>query len=120
MVYSVSGPAGGYRICLARSQSPVGPFCDIAAPLFDSGWSCIDSDILVDRDGTPYLYFNRVDLRDPLTGVALSKIHGVRLTRDLLHFDGPVTTMLDTYQPWEDSSKTGNWCNEGRRGVPAR
>ncbi len=114
LVYSaLRTPEQGYRICLAAGESPSGPFRDTAAPLFDLGWKCIDPHVFVDTDSIPYLFFNRVAIPDTVPGRMLSKIHVTRLSSDLLSLADSPRVCLDTYQPWEDSVRTGNWCNEG-------
>ncbi|MBD3243213.1 MAG: family 43 glycosylhydrolase [Chitinivibrionales bacterium] len=114
MVYSaVRNHNEGYRICLAVADDPAGPFVDTLTPWFDIGWACIDGHVFVDADGTPYLFFNRVDLVDEKTGRQESKIYGVRLVDDLSSIAGEPQLCLDSYQEWEDSAQTGNWCNEG-------
>jgi len=51
------------RICVAQGSSPIGPFTEIAAPLF--GWGqyddVIDAGSFVDNDSQVYLYFTVTD-----------------------------------------------------------
>ncbi len=114
MVYSAARTRNeGFRICLAVADEPTGPFVDTLAPWFDLGWSCIDGHVFEDSDGTPYLFFNRVDMKDSATGRRESKIFVARLDGDLSGIEGEPRLCLDSYQEWEDSSQTGDWCNEG-------
>jgi len=62
MYYSCRGPVGGdrksIRICAAVSDSPAGPFKEVAAPLFDIGKATIDAQVFIDADGKAYLYYS--------------------------------------------------------------
>jgi GH43 family beta-xylosidase len=49
-----------YRIGVAVSDSPAGPFQNLAnGPIFDPGYPAIDADVLFDTDGRVYLYYSR-------------------------------------------------------------
>lgn len=46
------------RICVASSTSPLGPFTEVAAPMFDDGSDGnIDAHVFQDGDGTKYMYY---------------------------------------------------------------
>ena len=89
MFYSSRGPVKGeggseresHRICLARSDSPTGPFTDVKAPLLDFGKAVIDAHVFIDdRDGAkPYLYYAR-----DISENGQSQIWVVPLSADLL------------------------------------
>jgi len=103
--------AGGYinnrktlRICLAVSDSPLGPFKDLRAPLFDFGYATIDAHPFVDDDGNVSLYFSRDVSENPT-----SDIYVVRLSNDLLETVSESKFLLKPSQSWEISSR---W-NEG-------
>lgn len=63
-VYHVNGKFHMYysadvRICVAISDSPLGPFKqDIHKPMIE-GEMCIDNSLFIDDDGKPYLFFDR-------------------------------------------------------------
>jgi hypothetical protein len=62
MTYSakVPGPNTGVRTTgLAVSDAPGGPFRELYFPLFDEGYSAIDSDLFLDSNGSAYLFFSR-------------------------------------------------------------
>lgn len=84
------------RICVARSASPVGPFTDVKAPMFD--WpgrgDAIDAFVFEDGDGTAYLYFT-----DAFEG--RNTIWGARLTPDRLGLADEPKLLLEPDQPWE-------------------
>ncbi|MFG0259672.1 MAG: family 43 glycosylhydrolase [Phycisphaerales bacterium JB041] len=81
--------ASGHRICVAEATSPLGPFKDVAAPLFDRGRMAIDAHVLVDRDGQGYLYY--------VTGSVMA----VRLDSSLTKTQGEPVVALSPTQPWE-------------------
>lgn len=95
---------------LAVSDGPEGPYRDLRTPWFDPGYSTIDGHILVDEDGTPWLYFSRNGRRD---GYDYGTIYGVRLSEDLLSPCGEPVLLLEADQPWELEIRDWNRCNEG-------
>ncbi|MCL4401527.1 MAG: glycoside hydrolase family 43 protein [Acidobacteria bacterium] len=95
---------------IAVSDKPEGPYKDLHAPWFDAGYSAIDSDLFVDSDGTPYLYFSRNGARD---GYAYGIVYGVEVARDLSKIIGEPVKLLEADQPWEKINWAHNRCNEG-------
>lgn len=63
-VYHVNGNFFMYytadeHICVAKSDSPLGPFTqEIQKPMIE-GEKCIDNSLFIDDDGKPYLFFDR-------------------------------------------------------------
>ncbi len=63
-VYAVNGKFYMYysadeHICVATSNSPLGPFKqDVYKPMIESE-KCIDNSLFIDGDGKPYLFFDR-------------------------------------------------------------
>ena len=78
-----------HRICVAEAASPLGPFKDVAAPLYDPGDMVIDAGVYVDTDGKGYLYFAN-------GGVSMVPLDG-----SLTKVSGPATVCLEPKQPWE-------------------
>lgn len=102
-----------FRLCLAVSDRPEGPFEDVYAPWFDVGWSNIDAHLFVDTDGTPYVYFARVGEPDE-TGEKTARVYGAKLLQDLSGLDGEPVLCLRPNQPWEESTGGRDTrCNEG-------
>lgn len=104
MFYSAAGLLNDketLRICLAESKSPLGPFVDIKAPLFDFGYATIDPDPFVDDNGDVYLYFSRDCSENPT-----SDIYVVKLSKDLKQTIGQPKLLLTPTQSWE---KKGKW-----------
>ena len=97
-------------MALAVADAPGGPYHDVHAPWFDLGYNVIDSHILIDSDGAPYLYFSQNGARD---GYSFGMIYGVRLSDDLSRLQGEPQLLLQASQPWERVAWAENRCNEG-------
>jgi beta-xylosidase len=107
-VYHVNGKFYMYysaeeHICVASSDSPLGPFVqDVQKPMIEDEKS-IDNSLFIDEDGTPYLFFDRFDdglnicvaeLEDNLTDIKA----------------GTTYRCIHVSQPWE---KIWGTVNEG-------
>lgn len=114
MFYSACRKAdGSLRVGVAVADQPEGPYEDpLGEPLFDFGYAAIDASLLIDADGTPYLYYSR-DCSENLVGINHeSHIYVVRLEAGLLAVAGEPILLTVPDQPWEMHS--GNWLwNEG-------
>ncbi len=56
-----------FRIGVAVSDKPTGPFTDIQnCPIFDPGYPIIDADVLFDSDGRVYLFYSRCCYKHPV------------------------------------------------------
>ena len=116
MTYSAVGPVDsvGFQLCLAVADDPAGPFTDLRTPwLTYPGWKTIDAHIFIDRDGTPYLFFNRVGIRGQ--GKQLyGNIYVTRLSEDLLSAETEPQLVVRASQDWEASDpKFNSNANEG-------
>ena len=100
LFYNAVGPIGGrrtsHRICVARSDSPLGPFRDIKAPFLDIGFAVIDAEVFIDSDGRGYLYYSRDISENPV-----SEIFVVPLSDDLLNVTGEPVHCIRPSQKWE-------------------
>jgi beta-xylosidase len=99
------------RICVATSRSPLGPYVDAAAPMFDIGKATIDVHVILDTDGRGYLYYVK-DCSENFTaaGKSISEIYVLPLNPDLIsvrQFAKPIFCIRPS-QAWEG----GQW-NEG-------
>lgn len=65
---------GGFRIGVAIADKPYGPFKPVATPI--EGVNGIDPSVLIDKDGTAYLYYS------------LNKIFVARLKPNMLEIEG--------------------------------
>ncbi|MFT3785260.1 MAG: glycoside hydrolase family 43 protein [Tepidisphaeraceae bacterium] len=109
LFYSSVGPVGtsrtSHRICVARANSPLGPFEDVRAPLLDIGKAVIDAHVVVDpeHDGKSYLYFS-LDCSEN----KISEVQVVELSSDLTSVVGKPVPCIKPDQAWE-----GDTWNEG-------
>jgi beta-xylosidase len=122
MVYSCKQPDGeGFRLCLAVAEKPAGPFIDRYTPWFDDGSSNIDGHIFIDKDGTPYLFFDKVGVvgepwKGSEHGHLYGIIYGVQLKRDLSAVIGEPVECVKADQEWELGTTPGHMpshCDEG-------
>lgn len=104
LFYSAVGDAGGHashRICVAKSQTPLGPFEDVKTPLLNSLTAAIDPHVFQDGDQA-YLYFS-LDVSEN----RVSRIYVVELAADLLSVVGQPELCIEPNCCWE-----GNLWNE--------
>lgn len=101
-------------ICLAESDSPTGPFVDKYAPWIDQGYSCIDANIFVDDDSTPYVYFNKVGYNGKWPdGHMFGIIYALELDKNTLETIGDTVKIVEAEQEWENPNSDFSRCNEG-------
>ncbi|WP_455619774.1 glycoside hydrolase family 43 protein [Eisenbergiella sp.] len=114
MYYTARNAEGSLRIGLAISNRPDGPFLDNRnEPFFDFGYAAIDANILIDEDGSKYLYYSRdCSENTEKDGIHRSEIYGIRLREDMLAVDGEAVRLLTPEQTWELESGDPIW-NEG-------
>ncbi len=106
MVYSAAGGSDGYkRICVAKSASPLGPFVDEAAPLFDDGQGWIDGHIFFDTDGQIYLYCTQA-LSDPPDNESFTYV--AKFNNTLTGLTTGLTLCLSPSANWEGGSNKWN------------
>ena len=112
MIYSARDIDNHLKIALASSKSPLGPFINVKAPLFDRDMSFIDGDIFVDDNGTPYLYYVKDCSENIINGSHVSQIFVQEMSKDLLTLKGQPTLVTTPDQSWEDLGSQWQW-NEG-------
>jgi len=113
MYYTARNIEGSLRIGLAISDKPEGPFKDVHnKPLFDFGYAAIDANVLIDKDGSKYLYFSRDCSENETGGIRKSEIYGVSLSDDMLSIEGEPVLLITPEQKWEKVSVNPLW-NEG-------
>lgn len=83
------------RLCVAKGTSPLGPFTELKAPIYDpDGDGFIDPHVFVDDDGRAYVYFTRVT-------IGRNEIQVVRLKENMVDFDGEPVLCVRPTEPWE-------------------
>lgn len=113
MYYTAKNADGSLRIGVALSETPDGPYTDVKnEPLFDFGYATIDPNVLVDQDGSKYLYFSKDCSENVLAGLRRSEIYGIRLSDDMLSVIGEPVMLVTPTQKWEKASTNPVW-NEG-------
>lgn len=95
---AVNNDAQGHRICVAQASSPLGPFTDIRAPLWDPGYAVIDADVFLDTDGRAYLFYSKDISQNPV-----SEIWVVRLGPFLAGVTSEPTMCIGPQLGWEGS-----------------
>ena len=110
-----TGALENFRIGVAVSDTPAGPFEDISdQPIFDPGYPIIDANVLED-DSRFYLYYSRCCYEHNIDGLEESWIYGVELKPDFSGVIGEPVLLLRPEQAWEGRSaaETGRRWNEG-------
>lgn len=124
--------AENFRIGVAVSDKPTGPFKEISnKPLFDPGYPIIDANVL-EYNGKSYLYYSRCCYKNPVESevadwarkinlfkeIEESWVYGVEISSDFTHTIGqpvlllqPPKTMSDKQSEWESRSVTEGEVN---------
>ena len=107
--------AENFRIGVAKSGSPLGPFRDIVNhPMFDCGFPVIDADVFLDDDGKKYLTCSRCCYKNRIGDFEESHIYGAELNDDMISLKSDLVLLLKPEQDWENwSIRTGRRWNEG-------
>lgn len=127
------GDEENFRIGVAVSDSPAGPFRDLSdRPVFDPGYPIIDADVLFDKDGRIYLYYSRCCYKHPVASevadwarkkgwydqIEESWVYGVEMKPDFSGVIGAPTLLLrpplrmdDPQAAWESRSVTAHEVN---------
>jgi beta-xylosidase len=115
-----------FRISVAVSDKPTGPFTDIQnSPIFDPGYPIIDAEVLFDSDGRVYLFYSRCCYKHPVESeiaqwakskgwfneIEESWIYGVEINNSFTKTIGepvlllrPPLKMDDSLSLWENRS----------------
>lgn len=111
-----------FRIGVAVSDSPIGPFKEIAdGPLFDPGYPIIDANVFFDDDGKCYMYYSRCCYKHAVESevaqwarekglyeeIEESWIYGVEISPDFTHVLGEPVLLL--YPPKEMDNPQTEW-----------
>ncbi len=131
--HNPTGEKENFRIGVAVSDSPMGPFKEISdRPLFDPGYPVIDANVLADADGKYYIYFSRCCYKHPVESeisewarekgmfdhIEESWVYGAELAPDFSGIIGepvlllrPPVKMDDVQAEWESRSVTSGEVN---------
>lgn len=127
-----TGELENFRIGIAASDSPTGPFTDLLnRPIFDPGYPVIDGNLLF-QDGRIYLYYSRCCYKHPVESevadwarvkglfneIEESWVYGIELKNDFSGIIGepqlllrPPVSMVDPQSEWESRSVTSGEIN---------
>ena len=130
--YNPANEVENFRIGVAVSNKPTGPFTDISdKPLFDPGYPIIDANILQFK-GRNYLYYSRCCYKNPVESeiaqwarkqnlfqtVEESWVYGIEIASDFKSVIGepvlllqPPKDMNDKQSEWESRSVTSGEVN---------
>jgi beta-xylosidase len=122
-----------FRIGVAVSDQPTGPFIDLAKkPVFDPGYPIIDANVFFDANGKCYLYYSRCCYKHPVKSevadwarkkgwfdeIEESWVYGIEIKPDFTGTMGkpvlllrPPVSMKDKQQEWESRSVTSKEVN---------
>jgi beta-xylosidase len=122
-----------FRIGVAVSDKPTGPFIDLAdKPVFDPGYPIIDANVFFNSDGKAYLYYSRACYKHPVKSevadlakkkgwfkeIEESWVYGVELKSDFSGVIGEPVLLLrppvhlnDKQSNWESRSVTAREVN---------
>ncbi len=132
--YNPTNELENFRIGVAVSDSPVGPFKDISdTPVFDPGYPIIDANVYFDDErGKAYLYYSRCCYKNPVESeiadwarekgwydeIEESWVYGVELAPDYVGVIGEPVLLLrppvfldDKQAEWESRSVTSREVN---------
>lgn len=113
MFYTAKNHNGSLRIGLAIADKPEGPFVDYKnEPLFDFGYAAIDANVLIDDDGSKYLYYSRDCSENMVDGIHTSQIYVVQLADDMKSTVGEAFFLTTPDLKWERIAGNYMW-NEG-------
>lgn len=113
MVYSAREYVGSLKIAIAVSDSPLGPFEDVAVDIIPEEGSYIDGHIFIDEgSGQPYLYYVKDNFENIIDGDHVSQVYVREMSDDLLTVEGEETLLLTPDQSWETPYGEYQW-NEG-------
>lgn len=111
MTYSARDRDGHLKIAVAKADNPLGPFINIAAPLFEREMSFIDGHIFIEDD-KKYLYYVKDCSENIVDGIHMSQIYVQKMSDDFKSLKGEPKKILEPSQEWEGLENDWQW-NEG-------
>lgn len=103
-----------YRIGVAVSDSPKGPFTDVyGKPMFDYGYAAIDASVLI-TDKHNYLYYSKDGYGNVINGINVSQVYCAELDDTLTKLISEPKLMTTPEHDYElISTPVGQIWNEG-------
>jgi GH43 family beta-xylosidase len=111
MTYSARDRDGHLKIAVAKADNSLGPFINIAAPLFEREMSFIDGHIFIEDD-KKYLYYVKDCSENIVDGIHMSQIYVQKMSDDFKLLKGEPEMILEPSQEWEGLENDWQW-NEG-------
>src|SRR5690625_2569118 len=112
MNYSARNKKGHLQISIATSKDPLGPFIDISTEIVHQEGSYIDGHMLIDEDGTPYLYYVKDCSENIIDGNHVSQIFVQQMNEELTELLGSPQLLIEQDHEWEGLDGNYQW-NEG-------
>ena len=102
------GPVLNMQVGLAKADSPLGPFKEVASPFLKGTGAdeAIDQNVVMGPDGRLYFNWTRVTLGQ-------NEVQCARLSEDLTRLDSTAVTLLEPHSPWERHPWEGHYVLEG-------
>lgn len=111
MTYSAGDTDDILKLCLAVSDTPLGPFTNYQSPWYKHELAHIDAAIFIDNNKA-YTYFVRDCSTNFINDRWTSQIFVAQLSEDLKTFVTEPKLVITPDKPWEDINGTRLW-NEG-------
>jgi len=103
-------PPFNMHLCIAKSESPLGPFVEYKTPYYSAveGDDAIDQNIFIDDDGQAYLYITYVNTKGNQNEIRI-----VKMKDNLEEFDGSPIIAITPTQQWESRPWDEHLVTEG-------
>lgn len=98
------------RLGVAFAEKAGDRFICQETPLLDLGYTIIDASLLVDDDGTPYIFYSaNLNMGDHYESIT----YGVEMQRDLSGMAGEPVKLIEATEPWETRTGQRVWAEGG-------
>jgi beta-xylosidase len=102
------GPPFNMHLCIAVSDTPLGPFEELKAPFYKAPDpdEAIDQNVFIDKDGTAYLVYTQVTF-------GRNDIRAARLKDNLVELETDPVIIIRPSEEWESRPWNGHKVTEG-------